>query len=595
MITLLLPVIAAAAASLVVGLDLGSISSNPVVELVARGSDAAANGSRHCRCFPGDTCWPTQAEWAAFNKTVGGRLIATVPIASACHHDSFAPYDAAACADLQAVWDYPQTHYETSSSPMAPFFANASCDPYTAPSDQCVIGAYVQYAVNATGAEDYRATLAFAAQNNIRLVIRNTGHDYFGKSTGAGGLALWTHHLKDTEFIADYASPAYSGKAFKLGAGVQFFEAYAAANAAGVTVVGGSCDTVSLAGGFTQGGGHGPLISKFGLGADQVLEWEVVTAAGDHLVASPTANEDLYWALSGGGGGTYAAVLSVTVRAHEDLKVAGANLNFTSTGVSDDAFYGAVGTFLMSLPALADAGSWSNWQLAQGFFNLQPVFAPGLDKAGLQSLLDPVLDALSASGVTYVAGYEIYEYDTFYEGFANLNPVYNISEYNFGGRLIPRSLVETSSSTSTLIDALKFIIANGGGIGGNHFNVSRFPTGGISNSVNPIWRTSIFDAALGLPFDYENFTANFEVQKKMTETLMPALEAITPGGGSYLNEADFRQPDWQTAFYGENYAALQGIKDKYDPHGLFYGLTAVGSDRWTIQPDGRLCQTSCTS
>ncbi|KAI1095728.1 FAD binding domain-containing protein [Rostrohypoxylon terebratum] len=572
MITVAFPIIAA---TLAAGLHIGAAPRSNISD-----SD--------CRCFPGDACWPTSTQWAAFNHTVGGRLVATIPIASVCHENDFVAYDAGACANLQAVWNYPQTHYVTSSSPMAPFFANASCDPFTAPSDQCVIGAYVQYAVNATCAEDYKATIAFAAKNNIRLVIRNTGHDYFGKSTGAGALALWTHHLKDIEFIANYTSSAYTGKAFKFGAGVQIFEAYAAADAAGVTVAGGSCDTVGLVGGYTQGGGHGPLNSQVGLGADQVLEWEVVTAAGEHLVATPTANEDLYWALSGGGGGTYAAVLSVTLRAHENFNVSGAVLIFTNTG-SDDAFFGAVKTFLMSLPALADAGSWSSWLLAQSYFVLQPLFAPGLDKETLQQLLDPTIASLNESGIPYE--YQIAEFDTFYEGFQNLIPFNNISGYNFGGRLIPRSLVEDDSSASQLMDAIKFITSNGGGIAGNHINASKFPTGGIKNSVNPIWRSAIFDAVLGLPYDYENFTANFEIQQKMTDTLMPALEAVTPGGGSYINEADFRQPDWQTAFYGVNYDTLRDIKKKYDPEDLFYGLTAVGSDEWAVQADGRLCRS----
>lgn len=96
------------------------------------------------------------------------------------------------------------------------------------------------------------------------------------------------------------------------------------------------------------------------------------------------------------------------------------------------------------------------------------------------------------------------------------------------------------------------------------------------------------------PYNYENFTANFDIQQKMTDMLMPALEAVTPGGGSYLNEADFRQQDWQTAFYGANYEALQIIKEKYDPYDLFYALTAVGSDKWVIRPDGRLCRSHNT-
>ena len=76
----------------------------------------------------------------------------------------------------------------------------------------------------------------------------------------------------------------------------------------------------------------------------------------------------------------------------------------------------------------------------------------------------------------------------------------------------------------------------------------------------------------------------------MTNDLMPALEAITPGGGAYVNEADFRQPNFQDTFYGDSYNTLLAIKDKYDPKGLFYALTAVGSERWTSRPDGRLCR-----
>lgn len=86
-----------------------------------------------------------------------------------------------------------------------------------------------------------------------------------------------------------------------------------------------------------------------------------------------------------------------------------------------------------------------------------------------------------------------------------------------------------------------------------------------------------------------NISANIPVQEEITNVLLPALENITPGGGAYLNEGDFRQPDFQDVFYGENYNILLAIKDKYDREGLFYGLTAVGSERWESQADGRLC------
>lgn len=70
---------------------------------------------------------------------------------------------------------------------------------------------------------------------------------YLGKSTGDGALAIWTHHLKDIDFL-DYQSAYYTGKAIRMGAGVQGFEAYAAADKQGLNVVGGECPTVGLAG-----------------------------------------------------------------------------------------------------------------------------------------------------------------------------------------------------------------------------------------------------------------------------------------------------------------------------------------------------------
>lgn len=59
---------------------------------------------------------------------------------------------------------------------------------------------------------------------------------------------------------------------------------------------------------------------------------------------------------------------------------------------------------------------------------------------------------------------------------------------------------------------------------------------------------------------------------------------------SYVNEGNPFDPDWQRVFYGENFNKLLQIKDKYDPNGIFYGLTAVGSQRWEVRNDGRLCR-----
>lgn len=56
-------------------------------------------------------------------------------------------------------------------------------------------------------------------------------------------------------------------------------------------------ETVGVVGGYIQGGGHSPVMQLFGMGADQVLALEVITAAGQFVTATPDLNADLYWAI----------------------------------------------------------------------------------------------------------------------------------------------------------------------------------------------------------------------------------------------------------------------------------------------------------
>jgi hypothetical protein len=137
---------------------------------------------------------------------------------------------------------------------------------------------------------DVQVAVNFARINNVRLVIRNTGHDYLGRSQGAGALALNTHGLGQIQFIPKYSGAGnYTGSAVKLGAGVLFKDLYPQAKAQGVDVVGaeslvsihpllpywqifdvGNADkklqTVGAAGGYIQGGGYSPLSGIHGLG-----------------------------------------------------------------------------------------------------------------------------------------------------------------------------------------------------------------------------------------------------------------------------------------------------------------------------------------
>jgi FAD/FMN-containing dehydrogenase len=192
---------------------------------------------------------------------------------------------------------------------MSPHEMGLTCQPSSLlDTEGCTQGGYPSYTVNATNVAQIQLAVNFARNDGIRFVIKNTGHDFLGKSSGAGSLSVWMHGMKDMEYIPSYHSASWFGPAIKTGAGVQGFELYDFADQNDVTAAGGLCVTVGVIGGWFQGGGHGPLSPLFGMGADDILSIDVVTSDGRFVTASEDQNIDLFWALRGGGAGTYGVV-----------------------------------------------------------------------------------------------------------------------------------------------------------------------------------------------------------------------------------------------------------------------------------------------
>src|SRR5689334_10377383 len=90
------------------------------------------------------------------------------------------------------------------TSVMWPIFQGRTCQPTTDSNGTCTLGAFPSYSVNVSTTSQVQLTVNFARNANIRLVIKNTGHDYLGKSSGAGAINIWTHNLKDIVFLPNY-------------------------------------------------------------------------------------------------------------------------------------------------------------------------------------------------------------------------------------------------------------------------------------------------------------------------------------------------------------------------------------------------------
>ena len=281
-----------------------------------------------------------------------------------------------------------------------------------------------------------------------------------------------------------------------MGAGVQGFEAYAAAHTVGLSVTGGECPTVGLAGGYTQGGGHSALASKYGLAADQTLEWEVITGTGDFVRASPNnENADLYWALSGGGGGTYGVVWSLTSKAHVDIPVSGANLTFSSEGIAKETFYAAVTAWHENLPKIVDAGAMTVYYVTSAAFTLTPFTGPGISAKEAEELLRPFVDALDRLEIQFnMTGPT--DFPTYLDEFNTFQLPVEVGTAQYGGRLIPRSVVEDNNNALTA--AIRTINEQESspafiGVG---LNVNMSVAGNVDNAVLPAWRDTLVDAVL---------------------------------------------------------------------------------------------------
>lgn len=152
-------------------------------------------------------------------------------------------YDEARCAKVADDWTDSYLHMEDPTSSMWPLYQGKTCMPSKNASSlagaNCTLGGFPSYAVAATDVSRVQLAVNFARNANLRLVVRNTGHDFNGRSLGEGALAIWTHKLKDIRFVANLTEGVYTGPAMKLGAGVQGFEMFEAADRYNVTAVGG--------------------------------------------------------------------------------------------------------------------------------------------------------------------------------------------------------------------------------------------------------------------------------------------------------------------------------------------------------------------
>ncbi|KAJ7579762.1 FAD-binding domain-containing protein [Mycena floridula] len=537
---------------------------------------------------------PSAAQWSALNATVQGRLINVIPFPRPCFQQA-APgtlgnFSAAQCETVQnnyldhvtltsAAGAYVNTQWETCQSTGAGClldFTNPINSLATAPPKVCNQGSVPNFAINVATANDVVAGFNFAKTTGVPLVIKNTGHDFEGRSSGAGALSLWTHNLKSMQLVNNFVpqncpKTTIGKNAVTFGAGVQFSEVLEFASTNKVTIPTGGCDSVGAAGAYVQGGGHGILSNTFGLAVDRVLQYEVVTPQGSHLIVNECTNSDLFWALRGGGGGTFGVVLSMTTLVFPEQTFVGAHGTFDSTVGTNRAQF--IQFMTDNAVGLAQQG-WGSYVLsASGIVLVNPklsLSAATTSLAALQTFMTTTL------GGTFTLTLEANYKDVYnkYIILINIPTGFGIA---VASRFIPVKYFNTTSQRNALSTALQNIATSGTVAEVDFFQTTPLLYGPNSNtSVNPVWRESVWEVLLANVWNFDASVS--EIAKSYSDLTAAAdiLRAMTPDSGGYLNEADVYEPNYQASFWGANYDRLLAIKNKYDPDHLLDVWHGVG-------------------
>jgi FAD/FMN-containing dehydrogenase len=560
------------------------------------------------RLRPSDPRWPSLDTWETLNRAVGGRLTKVETPLSACAELA----DAQACAALFQELKNPYFIRDQVGLTQTLGWVDGWTFKPSA------------YAVAARHTSDVVAAVNFARDNNLRLVVKGGGHSYLGTSNAPDSLMIWTRFMDDItlrdNFVAQGCQDAPQ-PAVTVGAGAIWMHTYNAVTTKGGRYVqGGGCGTVGVAG-LVQGGGFGSFSKNYGTAAASLLEAEIVTVDGKLRIANASSNADLFWALKGGGGGTFGVVTRLTLRTHPLPEYFG-GVFATVQASNDAAFRRLIGRFVQFYADQLHNAHWGEIVNLRRHdtFEISMTFQ-GIKQQDAEAVWQPLFDWLRSQPSDYsfphqpqiiaVPARHLWDPDflrtkvrqailsddrpgaspdnVFWSG--NLAEAGHVL-YGFQSVWLPASLLEASRQEAladTLFAAAKL-----------HPIELHFQKGlsGASDEVIAATRDTatnpdVLDAFVlaiiageGQPAypglaGHEPDVINARKEAAQIDSAMRTLKTLAPDAGSYVAESNYFEPHWQASYWGANYPRLSELKQKYDPDCIFFVRHGVGSEGWS--------------
>ncbi|KAG8164192.1 hypothetical protein KVR01_006110 [Diaporthe batatas] len=523
------------------------------------------------------------------NSTVGGRLRASQPLAAPCYQEP----DGEACASYrEALSSGKPAFYRTSRYEGFQYLQGEACA--SRPSDQCMLdpatlepvqnstcglGVLSPTYLEITGADDVQAVFAYARRTGTALSIKNSGHDYVGRSSRRGSLAIWTRGLRnmtyDASFLPDGATyRVHPVPALTLGAGVSTDESYDFAHSKGVLFAGPVVGSIGPVGGWSLNGGNGVLTGSRGLGADRLLQSTIVTPDGEVRIANKYTNTDLYWALRGGGGGAFGVVLDSTFEVEPERPITAATIFFPGTADNQRPFVDILAQNMVR---------WSleGWGGPSGT-NLTFLSNPYLNEKEAALSLAPAIEYATSQGGSAA----ISVWPTYYEYYVAVvngslaapEPISNAGLIT--SRTISVEVLSNTASRERVVDTI--MASQNAGVPVNMLTTPPLRYAADHEgaeeevSMHSAWYESAWLVVAQTAFTPSTPLSVRETLASSLHNVTLALDAASPDGATYGNEADWWLQDWAEHIWGAKYARLLDIKKFIDPDGLLACWHCVG-------------------
>jgi len=451
-------------------------------------------------------------------------------------------------------------------------------------------------------AHDVREAMLFARKYNLMVAVQSSGHSYIGRSTADGALVINLKNMKKK--TVNLQSSRNAAGEIALESGNSWIEVYKEVDhiyskengtSPRRVIVGGSAHTVAM-GGYTQGGGHSPISRTFGLAVDNLLEAEIVTVDGRILTVSDkgyvatelngsvsTSNDSsLFWAIRGGGGGTWGVITTFTFKLHyAPERFRNVLLAWTLKNGIDDSF-GRETMKLVLIELNKLSPSWGGYMLFD---------SSAIENSEYSGTLTLFMNHYgtdndrSNNDITTLwnfnkTGNQYTKTSTNYPTF--LGYEYNAKDPAYTNTYIVNTFVQPSTISSPtelngLVDSfMNMVSKHEGGCTGIMIGGAVSAAVSDATPVNPHFRSGLMAMTCGISWD-PNHVANSSAQ---IDTARKIGLDIRKTSGVYFNECDEDLDDWKTQFWGsmDTYCKLKAVKKEVDPDHFLWCHNCVGSD-----------------